>query len=237
MERDSGDRPVGQHEVLDEVADLLRHVPVTEQAKRKLIDDMRSANRVYHVLGHLAALWRRHRLFGAAEGLATPKIEMLLASAIAYHDSVYHWGDRDNEELSAQYWLRSSAEAGLAGSDRLWVADTIRATRDHLAYHPEGASSSGPGSWSAASPGERARLWMLDLDLASLGDPPDLYDRNTAQLRAEAAHLSDAEWNAGQAAFLGQLLASPFIFRSPTWSRLCEASARRNIARQLGLGN
>jgi predicted metal-dependent HD superfamily phosphohydrolase len=219
----------------DEVAELLRHAPVAEQARRNLIALMSAEDRFFHGLGHLAALWRRHRQFAAGEGLATPEIETRLASAIAYHDSIYRFGARDNEELSAQYWLRASADAGLAEADRLWVAETIRATRDHLGYRPDGPPSTGPSQWSEASQSEKARLWMLDLDLASLGDPPDVYDRNTALLRREAALLSDDEWSAGQAAFLGRMLAAPFIFRSPTWSRLCEVSARRNIARQLGL--
>ena len=78
---------------------------------------------------------------------------------------------------------------------------------------------------------ERARVWMLDLDLTPLGEPPDVFDDNTRRLREESRHLSDEQWRASMLAFQRHLLAAPRIYRSPELAAIYEAAARRNLAR------
>ena len=153
---------------------LLARVPLPQRAKSELTAMMESDDRHYHGVNHLALLWRRHRLYAAAEGFDAPEIETLIACAIAYHDCVYARGRRDNEERSAEVWLRASAGSSLSDEDRQWVADTIRATADHLAY---------PDPAADAPLRERARLWVLDLDLTPLGEADADFDRNTELLR------------------------------------------------------
>jgi predicted metal-dependent HD superfamily phosphohydrolase len=207
-----------------DLAALLARVPVSDRAKSELSATMAAADRHYHDVGHLALLWRRHRLYAAAEGLDAPEIETLIACAIAYHDCVYERGRRDNEERSAEVWLRASAAAPLSDEDREWVADTIRATADHLAY---------PDPDAAAPLRERARVWVLDLDLTPLGEIDAEFDRNTALLRLEVPHLTDAQYDLGRLAFLRRLSDAPRVFRTPTLAARFEAQARANFARQL----
>jgi predicted metal-dependent HD superfamily phosphohydrolase len=185
---------------------------------------MAADDRHYHGVGHLALLWRRHRLYAAAEGLDAPEIETLIACAIAYHDCVYERGRRDNEERSAEEWMRASAGTSLSQDDRNWVADTIRATADHLAY---------PDPVAAAPLRERARVWVLDLDLTPLGEIDAEFDRNTELLRLEVPHLTDAQYDLGRLAFLRRLSDAPRVFRTPTLAARFEAQARANFARQL----
>ena len=78
---------------------------------------------------------------------------------------------------------------------------------------------------------ERARTWVLDL--TPLGGSPEDFDRDTASLRLEAAHLTDAQWEAGRLSFLRRFAEAPSIFRSPTLADVFEAPARSNIARHL----
>jgi hypothetical protein len=132
-------------------------------------------------------------------------------------------------------WMRASAQSSLSDEDRKWVADTIRATSDHLGYMPraEYASEQCGGNSPAARLRERARIWMLDLDLTPLGCSPAEFNRATASLRREAAHLTDEEWDAGRQSFLRRICEAPQIFRSPTLAAIFEAPARSNIARQL----
>jgi predicted metal-dependent HD superfamily phosphohydrolase len=203
---------------------LLAHVPLSDRAKSELAAMMESDERHYHGVNHLALLWRRHRLHGAAEGLTAPEVETLIACAIAYHDCVYERGRRDNEARSAEVWMRASAGAPLAEEDRNWVADTIRATADHLAY---------PAPAPAASLRERARAWVLDLDLTPLGETDADFDRNTELLRLEVPHLTDAQYDAGRLAFLRRLSDAPRVYRTPTLAARFEAQARANFARQL----
>ena len=206
---------------------LLARVPLSGGAKAELSAMMASDERHYHGVGHLALLWRRHRLYAAAEGMDAPEIETLIACAIAYHDCVYERGRRDNEARSAEVWLRASAAAPLSEPDRNWVADTIRATADHLAY---------PDPAADAPLRERARVWVLDLDLTPLGEADADFDRNTELLRLEVPHLTDAQYDAGRLGFLRKISAAPRVYRTPTLAAEFEAQARANFARQLAAG-
>jgi predicted metal-dependent HD superfamily phosphohydrolase len=203
---------------------LLARAPLSDHAKAELTAMMATEDRHYHGIGHLALLWRRHRLYAAAEGLTAPEIETLIACAIAYHDCVYARGRRDNEERSAEVWLRASAGAHLSDEDRAWVADTIRATADHLAY---------PDPAADAPLRERARVWVLDLDLTPLGEADADFDRNTELLRLEVPHLTDAQYDAGRLGFLRKISDAPRVYRTPTLAAQFEAQARANFARQL----
>jgi predicted metal-dependent HD superfamily phosphohydrolase len=206
---------------------LLARVPLPPRAKSKLTAMMETDDRHYHGVGHLALLWRRHRLYAAAEGLDASGVETLIACAIAYHDCVYERGRRDNEERSAEVWMRASAGSSLSDDDRAWVADTIRATADHLA-HADPAET--------APLRERARVWVLDLDLTPLGEADADFDRNTELLRLEVPHLTDAQYDAGRLGFLRKISDAPRVFRTPTLAAEFEAQARANFARQLAGG-
>jgi predicted metal-dependent HD superfamily phosphohydrolase len=207
-------------------AALLAHVPVDGSAKSELSAMMAQGDRFYHGKAHLAQLWRTHRRFAAAEGLSAPGIETLIACAIAYHDCVYDGRRYDNEERSAETWMRVSAGTSLSEEDRRWVADTILATRDHLEYRESEYAA-------AASLRDRARIWALDLDLTPLGGTAAAFERDTASLRREASHLTDEEWDAGRLSFLRRLVRTPRIFRSPTLAAVFEAPARANLFRQM----
>ena len=208
--------------------DLFDHVPLDDFAKRRLFDEMSRPDRLYHGVGHLETLWRRHRLYSSRVGLATPAIDTLVACAIAYHDSVFDFSRSDNEDRSADYWLEMSANSAVVDKDREWVAITIRATKDHLAYAPDTKKSG-----VAARLRERARMWVLDLDLTPLGEPSDIFQANTRLLRNENKHLNDKDWYAGLSVFRDRFLAAPQIYRFPELSEIYDASARRNLAQSL----
>jgi predicted metal-dependent HD superfamily phosphohydrolase len=204
------------------VARMLALVPTGDGAKARLVAEMSGATRHYHGLNHLATLWERHVAMSPLVGLDFGRAHVLMASAIAYHDAVYVAGAKDNEELSALLWLSDSASADMAAEDREWVAGTIRATTDHL------RCNAGEGDWMGW-----ARQWMVDLDLTPLGEEPDVFDRNTDDLRNEFSYLTDAEWDAGRLAFLLGFGKCGRIYRTPLVHDLFEGAARANIARQL----
>jgi predicted metal-dependent HD superfamily phosphohydrolase len=208
--------------------DLFDHVPLGDEAKERLFDEMSLPRRHYHSVAHLEALWRRHRLYSASAGFTDPEIDKLVACAIAYHDSVYDMSRSDNEERSAKAWLRASAGSSLDEDERQWVAQTIRATKDHLAYRPDPAARA-----AQAQLRERVRAWVLDLDLTPLGVPAEEFDRNTHRLRLEAAAIRDAQWFAGMSAFRQRFLEAPRIYRTPELGAVFEAAARRNLTRSL----
>lgn len=205
----------------DILAPILALVPVPDAAKAALRARLAEPSRHYHGTAHIALLWQRHLAHGIGLSVQAPPWHTLLACAIAYHDAIYDAARRDNEARSAELW-RAAAPA-LPPDQVAWVADTILATANHLAARP--ASGMAPDAWAA-------RQWMLDLDLTPLGEAPDIFDANSAALRREFAHLPDAEWTAGRAAFLRSIAAVPRLFRTPALHEQYEAAARANFARE-----
>jgi predicted metal-dependent HD superfamily phosphohydrolase len=200
--------------------DLLSTAALSATVRNIVLRQMATSRRHYHGLMHLATLWTRHGRFGTGTPFVAPAATRLIACAIAFHDAVYDATRRDNEHRSALLWLRY-APADLCAADVDWVGSTIEATADHLATH------------DAATQRDRLRLWLLDLDLTPLGEPCELFARNTRRLRAEYRHLPEADWQTGRLAFLRKLQAAPCLFRSAPLAAAFEQQARRNIAREL----
>lgn len=208
------------------VLDLLRHVPVPPAARRDLLHRMNAPGRLYHGMAHVALLWTRHRRLSRGTPFRAPRIERLIAAAIAYHDAVYVAARGDNEAASAALFRARAAAGGrMTRAERDWVAGTIAATADHL------GAPAGRGR-----PLDRARLWMLDLDLTPLGERRAAFDRNTRLLRAEYAHLAEAEWEAGRLAFLARMAEQPRLYRTRRVADRFAARARANLARDLAAG-
>ena len=186
---------------------------------------MTQPSRFYHDLRHLEVMWARHLRHGVQASFERDGLSLLIAAAIAYHDAVYVAGARANEERSADLWLEVSATATNLGlRERLWVAETIRATSDHL-----GAAR----TIDMAVEGGYARQWVLDLDLSPLGEERDLFDRNMDLLRAEAEYHSVAGGGADLLPALRHFASAQPLYRcQPIASAYAEA-AQRNFRRHL----
>jgi predicted metal-dependent HD superfamily phosphohydrolase len=200
---------------------VLALVPVSDGAKAELRAKLAGADRHYHGAAHVALLWERHLAFGRGVVREAPWHQWL-ACAIAYHDAVYDASRKDNEARSAVMW--QDARPDLPWEGIAWVTGTILATANHLAAAPEAGMAE--DAWAA-------RAWMLDLDFTPLGEAPAVFDANTAALRQEFSHLSDAQWAAGRAAFLRGISRAPVLFRTPVLRGAFEAAARANFAREL----
>ncbi len=201
---------------------LVSRVPVSDRSRRELARRMRAPDRFYHRDEHLALLWRRHRVLGRNGAFHTPRLERLVASAIAFHDAVLDTTRTDNETASAALWREMAGAAGQLSHDEIdWVADTIEATACHLA------------PWPGERLLERARLWVLDLDLTPLGEPPAIFTRDSHRLRAEHMHLDAASWNCKRLDFLAQLARAPRLFRTQVIADAFELPAQANLQREL----
>lgn len=185
---------------------------------------MAEPSRRYHGRAHIELLWRRHRLFAPESGLDAA-METPIALVIAFHDAVYVGGAGDNETRSAALWLEVSAGAQVCSeSDRTWVAETILATADHL-----GAGA----SLDLADPRERARQWVLDLDLTPLGDEAAVFDANMDDLAAELPDMPEEERRETLLSALRRFATALPLYRSPTLRAAFETPARDNFARHL----
>lgn len=222
--------PLAGARSIHDFADLSATVPLGDGIKQRVHDMLRGTDRHYHGVGHVTLLWQRHCSYARKAGFRAPRQHRLIACAILFHDCIYDTGRGDNEERSAKFWMEASEAAASDIEDRIWVADTIRATRDHLAYEASG------DAWAVADSScgsEALRLWMLDLDLSPFGERPEVFDRNVALLRAEAPHLDDTAFETARLALLRRFADAAVIFRTPVLAARFDAPARANLARHL----
>ena len=162
----------------------------------------------YHDLLHLReVLDRLDQLAASGADFERPAVDL----AAWFHDAVYVGAD-DDEEQSARW-----AERALPESYAVEVARLVRMTVEH---RPEDSDAN-------------ARA-LSDADLAILAAPHDRYDVYVAGVRADFAHVSDADFAAGRRAVLEDLAERPRLFRTAQAVDLWEDAARANLARELG---
>jgi predicted metal-dependent HD superfamily phosphohydrolase len=179
----------------------------------QLVQAHSERHRHYHTLQHLRECLLH---FDAASGLARRPAEVELA--IWFHDAVYDPQRSDNEERSAD-WARASVIA--AGCDAA-LAERVHAlvmvTKTHEA---------------PAEDGDAALL--LDVDLAILGASPARFDEYERQVRAEYAHVPEAQFRERRAQVLRGFVERPRIYATPAFHDALEQRARENLARSLAV--
>lgn len=167
-------------------------------------------HRRYHDVAHLqGVLDAVDHLAGFADDPDAVRL------AAWYHDAVYA-GAPDDEENSAVLAETDLSALGLPSALVAEVARLVRLTVEH-----------DPG------PADHNGQVLSDADLAVLALEPEEYRRNSARVRAEYRHVSDADFQAGRARAINALLASPSLYRTPDGRRLWEDAARRNLTSEL----
>lgn len=162
-------------------------------------------HRSYHGIQHIGEmLWN-----GREHALTDEQI-----AAIWYHDAIYDPTQDDNEERSAELAASDLRAAG-------WPTDRIQLVERIVLDTKQHVPSCGPAAI------------VLDLDLWSLAIPADAFDRNTARIRAEYAHVGDREFAEGRQRYFAALLERERIFWTP-WGAAFEPAARANLRRGLG---
>ena len=167
--------------------------------------------RHYHTLQHLRECLAH---FEAASALARRPEEVELG--LWFHDAVYDPQRQDNEQRSAE-WARSGiVAAGCEAAVAERVAQLVLATARH-----------------EAPPGDPDAQLLLDIDLAILGAAPARFDEYERQVRAEYAHVPDAQFRAGRARVLAGFLGRPRLYATQPFHDALEQRARGNIGRSL----
>jgi predicted metal-dependent HD superfamily phosphohydrolase len=128
-----------------------------------------------------------------------------------FHDAVYD-GQGDDEERSARLALDALGPTPLGEE----VARLVRLTATHRPLDPDG-------------PGQV----LCDADLGILAADPARYASYTEGVRREYAHVPDADFAAGRAAILRDLLAKPTLFHTAAARERWEARARANVAQEI----
>ena len=76
---------------------------------------------------------------------------------------------------------------------------------------------------------------LLDIDLAVLGSAPARFAEYGSQIRAEYAHVPEADFRRGRAQVLSGFLARPRIYATAAFHDALEHRARENLAQALAV--
>jgi predicted metal-dependent HD superfamily phosphohydrolase len=163
-------------------------------------------HRHYHTLQHLRECLAH---FDAAASLARHPAEVELA--LWFHDAVYEPRRHDNEELSADWARRTVLGAGCDAAIAERVHALVMTTKGH-------AASDDPDT-----------ALLLDIDLAILGASEARFEEYERQIRAEYAHVPDAEFHPRRAAVLAGFEARPRIYLTAPYHDALEDRARANL--------
>jgi len=165
-------------------------------------------HRHYHGMSHIAFCLGQLDL-AAPMMDAAPVVEL----ALWFHDAVYRPGDPANEAESAALFRE---HAGALDPSRVESVATLILDTTHaqVPQTPDG-------------------LYMVDVDLASMGLPWARFVRDSEAIRKEQSDVPDAAYAKVQSAFLQALMARPSLYRTPFFQDRYEATARSNIERML----
>lgn len=177
---------------------------------QRLAGAWREPQRRYHTLQHLGEclMWFDH-----AQGAAQRPAEVALA--LWFHDAVYDVHASDNEARSADWARHEMLAAGAPADSAERVHALVMATKH-----------------DAPPQGRDAEL-LIDIDLAILGAARERFDEYERQVRAEYAHVPDAQFWPRRRALLQRFLERDALYATPRMHALLEQPARANLARSI----
>lgn len=176
-----------------------------------LLDRWGEEHRKYHGRTHLLAVLEALDLLTAP---ARPPRSVLLAAW--FHDAVYRGIAGEDEEESARLAEERLEHSGLPADEVEEVARLVRMTADHRPDPDDGPAA-----------------LLSDADLSVLGGEPEAYARYLAAVRQDFAHIGDADFAAGRAAVVRQLLELDPLFHTARGRELWQDAARRNLRAEL----
>ena len=173
--------------------------------------------RSYHTLAHIAWCLDLLREFFPEEK-KRPAWYDRVELALWFHDIVYDAHRKDNEDRSARILIGCGAMLGLDPTLTDSAAFDVRATTH---------------SWPIDHTWPIPTQWVLDLDLASLGFAPEVFDKNSDQIREEFSFVPDDKFYAGRKIALQGFYERPRIYLTNECFARFEAQARANLKRAI----
>ncbi len=198
---------------------LSRQGPAWAAEGRRLLRHWSFWPRAYHDTHHLRACldhWEAARI-AAAAGPQPMEDPEAIALALWFHDAVYWpWSGR-NEERSARWACRFLQGQGFGTAVVETVERHILATRHGSGPHPAAGDA----------------CWVVDIDLAILGQPPAVYAGFERNVRREYRFVRWPRYQAGRCAILRSFLERPALYATPWFRDRYEAQARENLRHAL----
>jgi predicted metal-dependent HD superfamily phosphohydrolase len=194
---------------------LMQSFGVGQEAARlayaNLVNHYSEDGRHYHTLTHVKTL------LNVADGLRSLAQDFRAVElSIWFHDVIYDPRANDNEERSSDYARRALQELGLPSKIVDRVSELILATITHKPV-----------------PGDNDVPIVIDADLSPLGADAASFRRDSQAIRKEFYWIADEEYRANRVERLGEFLKRERIYLTEQMYASLEASARRNISREI----
>jgi predicted metal-dependent HD superfamily phosphohydrolase len=205
-------RAVDQEELRKRWEALFDDAPpgVSQDVFEHLWRSYTGVDRHYHGIGHIAeCLAELDTVRSLARNPGT------IEAAIWFHDVVYDGRRQDNEERSAELADQQLERLGCSPAFREEVRRLILLTRHDR------------------PPADMDGKLMVDIDLASLSRPAEVFDRNSRLIREEYPHVPEADFVRGREQMLGRFLQRPRIYYTDVFHDRDEKQARINLQRVL----
>ena len=142
-----------------------------------------------------------------------------LLFSIFYHDIIYKATSKHNEEKSAQLAKKRLLELNFPKDKIQKCREQILATKHH------------------ESNGNNDINYLLDFDLAILGEDEETYRKYCDQIRKEYAIYPDWLYNPGRKKVIKHFLSMERIFKNDTFNQHRERQARLNLEEEFEIIN
>lgn len=162
--------------------------------------------RYYHTFAHIQAMLQHFNQI--KHNLNNPSAVLL---AIFYHDVIYQPNQTDNEQQSV-YFLRQTFQSYLPTQFIEISSHLILLTKNHLLIN-----------------NNEDDKYFLDMDLAILGSPHDIYQQYSKNIRQEYQHISDNLYQKERILVLQNFLQRERLFFTEFFYQRLEKQARNNL--------
>lgn len=166
--------------------------------------------RAYHNLSHVEYMMNHAVKYNTK--LLDPDI---VRFSIFYHDIVYNINRQDNEEKSSNIAQERMKEIGVPANKIIKCQDQILATKSHKIKEDNDTN------------------FLLDFDLAILGDYPENYKDYKKRIRKEYSIYPDFLYNKGRRKVLQHFLDMERIYKTEEFHACYELPARKNLISEL----
>lgn len=178
---------------------------------KALLEEYTNPERKYHNLNHLRELLRYFDCY--KNELENP---LEVEYAIFYHDIIYNIWSKKNELNSAELAIDFLIYVEKNDKCLERIHHLIMATKDH-------------------SPRNNDEKWMIDFDLAILGQTWDVYATYTKQIKEEYKAVPNFMYRRGRKKVLKHFLNKNRIFSTDIFYTQYELQARENLKKELTL--
>lgn len=178
--------------------------------------------RYYHTLSHVHHML--DKLTAYEDKLKNPKE---VALAVYFHDVIYDPRAGDNEEQSAVTFEKFAEECLCSGSEhgveRQRVCEMIMLTKKHQT----------PAHMAENEYGDSDEHYLLDFDMAILGEQSSEYRLYSANIQREYAHIPNKEYCRRRAHVLKEFLGTRRIYCTEVFHEKYEENAKKNILNEI----